>query len=243
MLMLMEHFKKILLLVVIVSFILSGSSAVQQSTPLMNQTNKADQVTLTVLEIKERYAQAQVSAIPSSDNSMTNPDFGLLPWHWSTTASYWINPSNKYGLSASTVTNDIKACANTWDTKTGAAVFSFKGTTSKSAGKYDGYNVIAWGAYSGNAIAVTYIWSNSTKTVETDTMLNTLYKWSLSSGAGKMVVQDIMTHEFGHWAGLNDLYSDTDYWMTMYGYANYGETYKQTLGLGDIKGLQTWYGP
>jgi hypothetical protein len=243
MLMLMEYFKKVLLLVIIVVVIFSGSSAVYQSAPLMNQPIKADDVSLTVLEVKERYAQAKVSSTPSKDNSMTNPDFGLLPWHWSTTASYWVNPSNNYGLSASAVTNGIKACATTWDTQTKATVFYFQGTTSKSAGKYDGYNVIAWGAYSGNAIAVTYVWSNGTKIVETDTMLSTLYKWSLSSAAGKMTVQDIMTHEFGHWAGLNDLYADADYWLTMYGYAKCAETCKQTLGLGDIKGLRIWYGP
>lgn len=28
----------------------------------------------------------------------------------------------------------------------------------------------------------------------------------------------------------------------MYGYAGYGETYKRTLGLGDILGLETVYG-
>jgi len=38
-------------------------------------------------------------------------------------------------------------------------------------------------------------------------------------------VQDIVTHEFGHWFGLDDLYSEADYWLTMYGYADYGETY------------------
>jgi hypothetical protein len=58
-----------------------------------------------------------------------------------------------------------------------------------------------------------------------------------------MDVQNIMTHEFGHWCGLADLYADKDYWLTMYGYSNYGETYKQTLGLGDILGLRAVYGP
>jgi len=44
-------------------------------------------------------------------------------------------------------------------------------------------------------------------------------------------------------AVLADLYSDADYWLTMYGYANYGEIYKSTLGLGDINGLVAVYGP
>jgi hypothetical protein len=57
-----------------------------------------------------------------------------------------------------------------------------------------------------------------------------------------MDVQNIMTHEFGHWCGLDDLYDSSDYWLTMYGYSGYGETYKQTLGWGDILGLKELYG-
>lgn len=73
--------------------------------------------------------------------------------------------------------------------------------------------------------------------------MNTYYGWSLSGEAGKMDVQNIMTHEFGHWCGLDDLYNDADYWLTMYGYSNYGITYQRTLGLGDINGLKAVYGP
>jgi hypothetical protein len=73
--------------------------------------------------------------------------------------------------------------------------------------------------------------------------MNTAFKWSLKGEAGKMDVQNIMMHEFGHWCGLADLYSDTDYWLTMYGYAGYGETYKTTLGLDDMNGLHAVYGP
>jgi hypothetical protein len=72
--------------------------------------------------------------------------------------------------------------------------------------------------------------------------MNVVFSWSLNGEAGKMDVQNIMTHEFGHWCGLKDLYQDKDYWLTMYGYANYGETYKRTLGLGDINGLRKVYG-
>jgi len=184
-----------------------------------------------------------VSVIPSNDDSMTNPDYKLLPFHWSTTAKYWINPKNKYGFSVSAVVATITTSAETWDKETAAAVFSYQGTTSLSAGKRDNYNVVAWGGYQAGAIAVTYIWYSGSQILETDTKMNTFYKWSLSGEAGKMDVQNIMTHEFGHWAGLDDLYGDVDYWLTMYGYANYGETYKQTLGKGDILGLEAVYGP
>jgi hypothetical protein len=136
----------------------------------------------------------------------------------------------------------ITTSADTWDKNTSATVFSYKGTIGKNAGTRDNYNVVAWGAYRFGVIAVTYIWYTGDKIVETDTRMNTWFKWSLTGEATKMDVQNIMTHEFGHWCGLNDLYDDADYWLTMYGYADYGETYKQTLGLGDILGLQAVYG-
>jgi hypothetical protein len=184
-----------------------------------------------------------VYAIPPTDNSMTNPDYALLQFHWYTTINYWINPKNKYGFSSTAVINTITTSANTWDVQTSFQVFNYRGTTSRNAGRRDGYNVVSWGSYQAGAIAVTYIWYSGSQIIETDCRLNTRYQWSLSGSSGKMDVQNIMTHEFGHWCGLADLYNDADYWLTMYGYGNYGETYKRTLGLGDINGLIVVYGP
>ncbi len=217
---------------------------VLSSTPFSYASARADEVSLIVLELKGGSKQITVLAVPQQDDSTTNPDYKLLPYHWQTTAQYWINPSNKYGFSASALIFVLTSSANTWDEKTSYSVFVYKGTTSRSAGRRDGYNVISFGVYQAGAIAVTYIWYNryTSSIVETDTRLNTRYKWSLSGEAGKMDVQNIMTHEFGHWCGLDDLYSDVDYWLTMYGYADYGETYKRDLGLGDILGLQAIYG-
>jgi len=184
-----------------------------------------------------------VAVYAVSDDSMTNPDYKLLGFHWYTMINYWINPKNNYGFSAFAVVTAITASADTWDKETSFQVFTYKGTTSKSPGIRDTYNVVAWGSYyKRNAIAVTYIWYTGDKILETDTRMNTRFKWSLSGEARKMDVQNIMTHEFGHWCGLADLYEDKDYWLTMYGYSNYAETYKQTLGLGDINGLEAVYG-
>ena len=182
-------------------------------------------------------------AIPPTDNSLTNPDYKLLRFHWFSTANYYINPSNPYGFSSSTVVSTLTASANTWDVQTSFQVFYYVGTTTRTAGVRDGYNVVSWGSYQAGVIAVTYIWARGKRVLETDTRMNTYYSWSVSGEAGKMDVQNIMTHEFGHWTGLADLYNDADYWLTMYGYGNFGETYKRTLGLGDILGLQKVYGP
>ena len=192
---------------------------------------------------KENIGRVTVNQIPTTDDSGTNADYKLLPFRWTVTATYWINPSNKYGFPTTAVVTAITASAGTWDSYTSFTVFSYQGTTSLSAGKRDNYNVISWGSYRKGVIAVTYIWYSGAQILETDTRMNTLYKWSLTGETGKMDVKNIMTHELGHWCGLDDLYSDVDYWLTMYGYSKYGETYKQTLGLGDILGLEAVYGP
>jgi len=192
--------------------------------------------------IEKSYGRVTLYQIPSGDDSNSTSDYKLLPFHWYTTAKYWINPKNPYGFSTSAVVDTITASANTWDSQTSFEVFSYQGTTSRTAGRYDGYNVISWGYYRSGVIAVTYIWYSDDRIIETDTRLNTYYRWSLSGEARKMDVQNIMTHEFGHWCGLDDLYDDKDYWLTMYGYASYGETYKRTLGSGDILGLKAVYG-
>jgi hypothetical protein len=232
----MTDHRKVFLCILLLAFI--------TATPALASAAREEGVRLVVIELVLREGAKPVEKyqIPQEDDSETNPDYKLLPFHWYTTAEFWINPSNKYGFSASGVIEAINTSANTWDDQTSFQVFFYKGTTTRSAGRYDGYNVISFGSYRSGVIAVTYIWYSGDRILETDTRLNTLYKWSLSGEAGKFDVQNIMTHEFGHWCGLDDLYDDKDYWLTMYGYADYGETYKRTLGYGDILGLQKVYG-
>jgi len=181
-------------------------------------------------------------AIPSTDDSMTNSHYELLTYHSYSTINYYINSKNTYGFSSAAVVSTITTSVDTWDKETSYQVFSYKGTATRVAGKRDGYNVISWGKYSAGVIAVTMSWVSGGQTLEVDCMMNTRFKWSLTGEAGKMDVQNIMTHELGHFCGLKDLYNDADYWLTMYGYSNYGLTYARTLGLGDINGLKAVYG-
>jgi hypothetical protein len=49
-------------------------------------------------------------------------------------------------------------------------------------------------------------------------------------------IQNVATHEFGHWIGLGDLYTSVNSELTMYGYGALGELKKSTLGNGDTLG-------
>ncbi|MGQ9691861.1 MAG: hypothetical protein ACUVQY_11535 [Thermoproteota archaeon] len=67
---------------------------------------------LMVVEWREG-GRVVVNAVPPEDDSMNNPHYKLLPFHWYATAKYWINPSNKYGFSASAVVTVITTSADT----------------------------------------------------------------------------------------------------------------------------------
>jgi hypothetical protein len=54
-------------------------------------------------------------------------------------------------------------------------------------------------------------------------------------------IQNIMTHEAGHWLQLNDLYDEVAAEQTMFGYAEDGELKKRSLESGDIAGVRYIY--
>lgn len=194
------------------------------------------------------------------------PDYKYSGVRWPTgTVSYYINDnSNVTGAGAA-----LQAAMATWDNASGGLTFTNAGPTTILAGLKDGNNVISWGDVGyANAIAVTYIWySRATKKIsEVDTIMSSTLPWSVTlcpispnlSGAAASVgsryadqgvgvtgtydVQNIMTHEAGHWLMLSDLYNGKDSLLTMYGYGSLGEIAKDTLGYGDELGLEKAYG-
>lgn len=110
----------------------------------------------------------------------------------------------------------------------------------------DGKNVIAWGSTSGSALGVTYIryYPSTGLVVDVDTILNKRVKWTwqpTTCGFNAYEAQEILTHEIGHWYGLDDEYTAEYVNNTMYGYASKGESKKCTLTEGDAQALQSLY--
>jgi hypothetical protein len=191
------------------------------------------------------------------------PDFKYAGIHWAQSGvTYSIDPTGSGVASASTVTAVQNSMA-TWNNAASGLTFTQVEPSST-------LNNISWGSVSyTNAIAVTYIsYLRSTKEItEVDTVMNNALPWSyyafgpvaLSGPAvpdanryadpapipdnNRYDIQNIMTHEAGHWILLNDLYNTRDSLLTMYGYGDTGEICKDTLGYGDELGIETVYGP
>jgi hypothetical protein len=144
----------------------------------------------------------------------------------------------------------------------------------RKTGSYTGaVNVVGWKDISRlypDAIAVTYIWGYDVGTesyiIEVDTALNSnsdFHWWQTTvtddpnnntwpsfqiTDAYDVDVQNIMTHEAGHWLALGDVYEttpsfdpETDPYLTMFGTAPENELQKRSLEAGDRDGIQAIY--
>jgi len=169
---------------------------------------------------------------------------------WTETMTYEVNPDES-GLKDKEVFNALGASLDTWDTAI-TGEFELFGdpkvlSTELNPGDLDYRNIVVWEdlseIYGANVIAVTSFWFNPALKVivDSDVVFSTHYDWSVIGATGKMDLQNIATHEFGH-NGLNDLYMSPSVKLTMYGYSNYGEIDKRDLGTGDISGIQELYG-
>jgi hypothetical protein len=150
----------------------------------------------------------------------------------------------------------VTTSLSAWDVRSSGFSVSIdrRVSTTLFPGVVDNNNVVGWADLgTGGAIAITYISFNAqTKVVtEIDTALNSnlMFQWWIvsnqagwSTNAYDVDVQNIMTHEAGHWLVLNDLYSKPTSEQTMYGYSAQNELKKRSLESGDIAGIVAIYG-
>jgi len=181
-----------------------------------------------------------------------------LPSAW----TYSLNPSSVPAtVGGSNLGTMARDAFNRWTAASGEKVnLTEISTNTKTRAARDYQNIIAWGRTSGSALAVTYTWyyPSTGEVVENDTIMNKKFTWYWSDPAswssnpnntagatcayqGVYDAQDILTHELGHWFGLDDHYTADYANNTMYGYGAKTETKKDTLTNGDISGIQAIY--
>jgi len=179
---------------------------------------------------------------------------------WKTTEPYVLDTTNNDGLTETFVSIVIANSFETWDTEVNFEIFGERDTTKDVDGADtvypDGKNEIFFGTIEDeNVIAVAIVWGifggppKQREIVECDVVFDDEYTWGDAGPTSEtelgdtsiMDLQNIATHEFGHGAGLDDLYESSCSEQTMYGYAEPGETKKRTLGSGDINGVYTLY--
>jgi len=172
---------------------------------------------------------------------------------WKTPEPYYVNPSNSQGIAQSLIVDSTTAGVSEWDSEVSATVFgsgSVDSNVSYNNGDLDGNNTLSFdGISEDGVIGVTTVWGyfsgppQTRELIEWDMLLDDVdFLWGdATADANKMDVQNIITHELGHSAGMGDLYDSLCGEETMYGYSSEGETKKRDLNTGDIAGIQKLY--
>ncbi|MBI3623277.1 matrixin family metalloprotease [Candidatus Pacearchaeota archaeon] len=172
---------------------------------------------------------------------------------WKITEPYLINPSNTQGLLESFIVSSAVAADEQWDNQVSFNIFGnnyVNYSATYNNGALDGVNTLSFGDISEpGVIAVTNVWGifggnpANRKLVEWDMLLDQNdFAWGdATADASKMDLQNIITHEIGHAAGMGHP-SDSCTEETMYRFASTGETKKRDLNSGDITGIKKLYG-
>jgi hypothetical protein len=168
-------------------------------------------------------------------------DFELTPWHLPGPMVWSLNRKTVPRSVADSVDSTLNRSFTTWY----GGMFSQGPDTKARRAKLDDVNAILWKPMRRSTLGVTFVWYSriSGEVVEADTVFNKRLPWAIfasspecQSSPDAYDLQNIATHEFGHWIGLDDLYNDVDKDLTMYGFGAGGEVKKRTLGAGDVRG-------
>jgi len=246
----------LMVVIAILGLIVSGCIAPLESVvPTSDKGNPKPELGAPTLEKITfiHYAKPNDRSEPVWDDTVDIYKFMFGGIKWAETMQYEVNIAGS-GLKKAEVLKALGTSLDTWNDAIAEKLSSFKLfdklvplKEDATPGENDEHNIVVWEdlseIYGANVIAVNSFWFNPALKVivDSDVVFNSYYTWSTTGVYDAMDLQNIATHEFGH-NGLNDLYMPPSTALTMYGYSGFGETDKQTLGTGDISGIQELYG-
>ena len=180
----------------------------------------------------------------------SNATVAAAGWHLPANWSYNLNvssvPSSVGSANLPTIASKV---FTDWRSASAGKISFVRGAnTTVDRSRYDGRNIVAWGRTSGSTLGVTYIryFISDGLVVDVDTIMNKRVPWSWSNSntcanSNSYDAENILTHEIGHWMGLDDHYDGAYVDNTMFGYGSKGEVKKNTLTTGDIAGVSAIY--
>jgi hypothetical protein len=205
-------------------------------------------------------AKTAVSAACSDPKYTLTGSAWRSPFHWSFKASSTpINLAEGPGGVAAVeatlkhavgnITHERNDCGRP-DTVSARAIYDGRtnlGThigTNAACNRTDGHNVIAFGDLPSSTLGFTCWWFIGTRTIEADTVLNRhdfTFVLTTQGCSGEYILEGVATHEFGHVFGLGHVNQDKHAALTMSPQIYPCDPSDETLGLGDMMGLERLY--
>jgi hypothetical protein len=234
------------ILVALLSGALSAVNGAQSRDPDDDDEDALDDplpptVDLRVFILRPRVVKPNHLGICSPSSNPKENNFEITRWHLSGPITWSLNRSTVPPSVAGGVDGVLNASFRTWY----SGIFSQGPDTRAKRAKLDKVNAILWKRLGRSTLGVTFVWSSrdNGEVIEVDTVFNKRVPWAIFPGSPECQssphaydLQNIATHEFGHWIGLDDLFDEADEDLTMYGFSAGGEVKKRTLGAGDISG-------
>lgn len=248
--------KKKWICVALVAFFVAALVWVSSASAKSN--GKEDRVLSKVTFIHYRKGHGKPKDTPGKGGGGKKADEGHYTYlangaKWKVVEPYLLNPTldeNLGGLVGSAAALGMEE----WETPEGADLDIYgplteDTTVTYDGGSYRGYNTISFEHLSDpGVIGIASVWGyfggrpNRREIVEAHVVLNDDFEWGDASvDPSLMDVENILTHELGHVAGMGDLYDAAAGDETMYGYSDEGETKKRDLYKGDITGVKKLY--
>ena len=220
----------------------SSSAAAEQTTAIRGEGaaggTRAPEFAVELFVDYGVPAGASAAATATSETDSYSLIQGGIRWASGDPVNYSITGSEPIGGANTAISNGVI----TIDHFVTARSFAIG---SPSANPCGGSDVIQWMSIDGpgNVLASTATCRNvATKEIVGFTItIDSDETWSTSGTPNAFDVQEIITHEMGHVAGLGHDSAPRDGCLTMYKFASPGETQKRTLGLGDKLGMDALY--